>query len=520
MRVLVRGDRQPYVNCEWAPYTHSRSNPASRARFIEHVDDLVDLWDVNIGGGEWGQDAGPSRFFEENHQAPYTRTVKQHTNKPVSGVGRFTSPDTMLEVLQSGQYDIIGAARPTIADPFLPEKLREGRLDDIRECIGCNMCIARWEVGGLPIICTQNATAGEEYRRGWHPERFTPAANRSKSVLVVGAGPAGLECAMVLGRRGMANVHLVEGERAVGGSLTWITQLGHSDGQPNLFRGSARGLGEWQRVVDYRTIQLAKLRNVEVRTGVRLRAEQVLDYGAELVVIATGCSYATDGLNHVSERPIPGADATSDWQLTPPEVVRGTKPIGDRVVIVDYEEYFVGASIAQRLAGQGHRVTIVTPSSRLAPFTYYTLESAPLYRDLARLGVEIVVDATVTQIERGGCHVASLWNPADVRQIAADTVVLATQRVADDGLYRALRADRDALAREGIEGLFVIGDASAPGFIADAVFDGHRLAREIDSPDPSLPLPFIRERRVWGTTSNEHFAAQLDAGRVTAAVEG
>jgi len=170
---------------------------------------------------------------------------------------------------------------------------------------------------------------------------------------------------------------------------------------------------KWEKV-DYRTIQLAKLRNVEVRTGVRLCAEQVLDYGAELVVIATGCSYATDGLNHVSERSIPGADATSDWQLTPPEVMRGTKPIGERVVIVDYEEYFVGASIAQRLAGQGHRVTIVTPSSRLAPFTYYTLESAPLYRDLARLGVEIVVDATVTQIERGGCHVASLWNPADV----------------------------------------------------------------------------------------------------------
>ena len=89
-------------------------------------------------------------------------------------------------------------------------KIEEGRLDDIRECIGCNICISRWEIGGPPLICTQNATAGEEYRRGWHPEQFEPAANADNDVLVVGAGPAGMECAIVLGKRGMRRVHLVE----------------------------------------------------------------------------------------------------------------------------------------------------------------------------------------------------------------------------------------------------------------------------------------------------------------------
>jgi dimethylamine/trimethylamine dehydrogenase len=483
------------------------------ARFIEHVDHLIDLWDVNIGSSEWGQDAGASRFFEENHQAAYTRHVKQHTNKPVSGVGRFTNPETMLEVLRSGQYDIIGAARPTIADPFLPAKIQEGRLDDIRECIGCNMCIARWEIGNVPIICTQNATAGEEYRRGWHPERFTPAKNRDKTVIVVGAGPAGLECAMVLGKRGMSAVHLLEGDREVGGSVNWISKLGHSDGRPNLFRGSARGLGEWHRVVDYRMSQIAKLRNIEVHTGTHLTVDAALEYGADYVIVASGCSYARDGINHVTERVIPGADPDAPWQLTPPEAVVGTKPIGERVLVIDHEESFVGASVAQHLAGQGHRVQIVTHAHQVASFMQYTVDSTMLHRDLARLGVEIHTTSVVTRIEAGECSVASIWNPDVERQIEADTVVLCTQRVANDALYRDLRSDRDALSREGIQGLFVIGDASAPGSIADAVFAGHRLAREIDSPDPSLPLPFIRERRVWGSTTNEHFAAQIDPAR-------
>ena len=163
-------------------------------RFVEYCDDLVDLWDLTVGDiAEWGQNAGPSRFFEENHEKPYTGQVKagNHTNKPVVGVGRITNPDTMVAIINSGQFDIIGAARPSISDPFLPKKIEEGRLEDIRECIGCNQCISRWEIGGPPMVCTQNATAGEEYRRGWHPEKFHPAANRDKGVLVVGAGPAG-----------------------------------------------------------------------------------------------------------------------------------------------------------------------------------------------------------------------------------------------------------------------------------------------------------------------------------------
>ena len=125
----------------------------------------------------------------------------------------------MAEMIRSGQCDVLSIVRPGIADPFLPNKINEGRLDDIRECIGCNMCIARYEIGGAPIVCTQNATIGEEYRRGWHPEKFPKAKNSDNDVLVIGAGPAGMECARILAERGMRRVHLVEAEKEIGGHL-------------------------------------------------------------------------------------------------------------------------------------------------------------------------------------------------------------------------------------------------------------------------------------------------------------
>ena len=161
----------------------------------------MDLWDVNVGSiAEWSKDSGASRFFKRatssNGPAACARRLP-----PIVGVARLTNPDRMAEIVSSGVWDLIGAARPSIADPFLPRKIEEGRYGEIRECIGINTCISKSETGHH-LGCTQNATAGEEYRRGWHPERFEPVANADRDVLVVGAGPAGMECAIVLGKRG------------------------------------------------------------------------------------------------------------------------------------------------------------------------------------------------------------------------------------------------------------------------------------------------------------------------------
>jgi dimethylamine/trimethylamine dehydrogenase len=161
---------------------------------VEMLAEMPDLWDVNVS--DWTNDSVPSRFAEEGFQEKHIAFVKKLTTKPVVGVGRFTSPDTMVSQIRRGVLDMIGAARPSIADPFLPKKIEEGRVDDIRECIGCNICIVG-DYTVTSIRCTQNPTMGEEYRKGWHPEKI-PAKGGSESVLVVGAGPAGLECARAL----------------------------------------------------------------------------------------------------------------------------------------------------------------------------------------------------------------------------------------------------------------------------------------------------------------------------------
>jgi len=165
---------------------------------VEMLSELPDLWDVNVS--DWPNDSATSRFGGEGAQEPYVSFVKQLTSKPVVGVGRFTSPDAMVSQIQRGVLDFIGAARPSIADPFLPRKIEEGRPEDIRECIGCNICVSGdWTHS--PIRCTQNPTMAEEWRRGWHPETMNPKGASSR-VLVVGGGPAGAASAIYTARKG------------------------------------------------------------------------------------------------------------------------------------------------------------------------------------------------------------------------------------------------------------------------------------------------------------------------------
>ena len=308
--------------------------------FVRMADDLVDLWDVNIGSiAEWSQDSGPSRFFAEGWQLEYTGRVREATSKPIVGVGRITDPYLMERIVRSGAWDLIGAARPSIADPFLPTKIRDGRLDEIRECIGCNVCISKAD-DRRHLGCTQNPTAGEEHRRGWHPERVEPLENPDREALVIGAGPAGMECAVTLAKRGLRRVRLVDSAPLVGGHLRWVTRL--------------PGLGEWGRVAAYRTVQARRLGNLEIELGHRWTAADVAESGADIVVVATGSRWATDGLNSATRGPIPGADAALAHVLTPEQIVLdGKRPPGSRVVVYDCDGYYAAPAVAELLARRG-----------------------------------------------------------------------------------------------------------------------------------------------------------------------
>jgi len=447
--------------------------------FVRAADHLVDLWDVNVGSAvEWSKDSGPSRFFPQGHQLEWTSRVREATAKPIVGVSRLTDPDRMAELVRSGVWDVIGAARPSIADPFLPRKIEEGQLDEIRECIGCNICIPKADPGGN-IGCTQNATAGEEFRRGWHPERFERAGNADRDVLVVGAGPAGMECAIVLGKRGFRRVHLVEAEAEIGGIMRWVPRL--------------PGRGEWARVVNWRRIQLDKLSNVEVIPETRLSPEAVRTYGADLVVVATGAFWSPVGLNRDTHEPIAGADASLPHVLTPEQVmVEGKSPPGERVAVYDCDGYFMGPDLAEQLAVAGFRVDLVTSLEDVAPFAHATLEQALLKRRLHESGVRLHRGVVLERVEPG--LVSGRGEFGEPYELETDAVVLVTQRVSDEALYLELAAEEERLRAEGIEAVYRIGDCVAPQLIADAIFDGHRLAREIDAENPVVPLPWRRER--------------------------
>ena len=456
--------------------------------FIAALDGLVDYWDLNIGTLNWGEDAGSSRFFESNHEAKYTRIAKEVSTKPCINVGRFTDPDIMLEAITSGQCDIIGAARPSIADPYLPKKIEEGRFEDIRECIGCNVCVSRWEMGGPPIWCTQNATAGEEYRRGWHPEEFTTATNAHKAVLIVGAGPAGMEAAVVLGKRGFEAVHLVDRQAELGGHLNWMTTM--------------PGLHRWRSVTEYREQQIKKLANVEFIGNTELTAQAIRDYGAEIVIIATGSQWRGDGMNTPTHDVIVGADASLANVATPEQLVLEGKDIGDRVLVVDGDGYHMGATTAEFLARQGKKVVYATHWETLGPYLRYTLEEQRQYQRLVELGVEVMSQQLVVAFEGGKATMIHLWSGQETH-IDVDGLALCTGRLSVCELYNELDADRAALEAAGISQLHLIGDAYSPGLIAQATFSGHRLAREIDSDNPDEPLPFIRERRLVGSTEED-----------------
>jgi dimethylamine/trimethylamine dehydrogenase len=473
-RIALHGD-SGVPGAETLPGIHADD----MLKLVTMADDLVDLWDVTVGS--WPEDSGTSRYYPEGHERPWAHRVREATAKPVVAVGRYTSPDLMADVIRSGAVDLIGSARQAIADPFLPRKIAEGRLGEIRECTGSNVCILREETFNH-VGCVQNATAGEEYRRGWHPEIFAPAAGRERPVLVVGAGPAGMECAVVLGKRGFTAVHLVEAEPEIGGRVRWARRL------PTL--------GDWGRIIDWRAIQLARLPGVQVITGRRLTAAEVLDYGADLVVIATGSAWRGDGVQPGHPDPMPGAGPGLPHVLTPEQVCAGQRPPGPRVVVYDTDGYYVAPGVAELLAAEGFEVSVVTTFDVLSPVSDQTLEGDMLRAHLHRAGVSVRPATTITAVSPGSVtghdRLGVPWSAA------CDGVVLVTQQASQDALYTELAEDPDALAAAGIGGLYRIGDAVAPRMISEAIFDGHRLAREIDAEDPAQPAPFRRERADLG----------------------
>jgi dimethylamine/trimethylamine dehydrogenase len=438
---------------------------------IEMLAELPDLWDININ--DYYREMGVSRFIKEASLEAYMSYVKSITSKPVVSVGRFTSPDTMVSQVNRGIVDFIGAARPSIADPFLPKKIEEGRLDDIRECIGCNNCYVG-DSKSTPIRCTQNPTIGEEWRRGWHPEKIATKGSDS-TVLVVGAGPAGLEATRALGNRGY-QVLLAEAERGLGGRVTRESKL--------------PGLSEWARVRDYRVHQIQSMSNVETYLENRMETDDVLEIEADHIVIATGAHWQADGRGRYNQT-APVEFGPAGRIFTPDDIMAGRLPDGP-TLIFDDDHYYMASVIAELLRQKQIPVTLVTPETMVSAWGDQTSEQPQIHRRMIEVGVNIITAHSLVAFNGAQAEIECVYTK-NRKGIDVDAVVSVTMRNPNDTLFRELQRIIETGTDFKPDSLCRIGDCEAPSIIAGAVFAGHRYARELDTEiDPDNRIKYDR----------------------------
>ena len=447
----------------------SESSQSEAHEFFEINGELPDLWDIKMSS--WFKECPSGRFAEPGHMEPYNGFVKKLTSKPVVGVGWFTSPDIMAKQINDGILDFVGAARASIADPFLPNKIKEGREDDIRECIGCNICASCYNQG-IPVRCTQNPSMGEEWRRGWHPEKVKPKSS-DNSVLVIGGGPAGLEATLSLARRGYS-VAIADSEKELGGRINKEAKL--------------PGMSSYKRVIDYRVSQINQLENVDVYLDNTMARDDVLELGFDHVVTATGSTWQPSIMD---EKSAPILITKTDSIFTPEDVLEGCE-LQSPVIIFDFDYYYMGGLIAEYIKGLGHEVTIITPFEKVSPWSFNSNEVSEIESRLLDIDIKVLTKHRINDIGESSIKIIHQVTNKKT-DVDRGSLVLVGHRKQSDSLYTLLTSDEDALKASGIKSVQNIGDSNAPGAIVHATYAGHLYANTFDQEDGASSNDFKLE---------------------------
>ena len=437
----------------------SESSESEAHEFFEINGEYPDLWDIKMSS--WFKECPSGRFAESGHMEPYNSFVKKLTSKPVVGVGWFTSPDIMARQINDGILDFVGAARASIADPFLPNKLKEGREDDIRECIGCNICASCYNQG-IPVRCTQNPSMGEEWRRGWHPEKIKPKSS-DNSVLVIGGGPAGLEATLSLARRGYS-VAIADSNKELGGRINMESKL--------------PGMTSYKRVVDYRVNQISQLNNVEVFLDNTLGPDDVLELGFDHVVTATGSTWQPSIMD---EKSAPVLIDKTDTIFTPEDILNGCE-LKSPVIIFDFDYYYMGGLMAEYIKDLGYEVTIITPFDKVSPWSFNSNEIDEIQLSLLEKNIRVLTQHRIMEVEDSSVKTIHKVSREET-DIDRGSLVLVGYRKQNDSLYSDLNSREEDLKASGIKSLQNIGDSNAPGAVVHAVYAGHLYANTFDQKD-------------------------------------
>ena len=447
----------------------SESSESEAHEFFEINGEFPDLWDIKMSS--WFKECPSSRFAESGHMEPYNSFVKKLTSKPVVGVGWFTSPDIMAKQINDGILDFVGAARASIADPFLPNKLKEGREDDIRECIGCNICASCYNQG-IPVRCTQNPSMGEEWRRDWHPEKIKSKSS-DDSVLIIGGGPAGLEATLSLARRGYS-VAIADSKKELGGRINMESQL--------------PGMTSYKRVVDYRVNQINQLNNVDVFLDNTLSPDDVLELGFDHVVTATGSIWKPSIMD---EKSAPALVDKTDTIFTPEDVLNGCE-LKSPVIVFDFDYYYMGGLMAEFIKDLGHEVMIITPFDKVSPWSFNSNEIDDIELRLLEKDIRVLTQHRIITVEDSSVKTIQKVSHEE-NDIDRGSLVLVGFRKQNDSLYNELNSSEAALKASRIKSLQNIGDSNAPGAVVHAVYAGHLYANTFDQVDTDTSDDFKLE---------------------------
>jgi dimethylamine/trimethylamine dehydrogenase len=318
--------------------------------------------------------------------------------------------------------------------------------------------------------CTQNPTVGEEWRRNWHPERIQKV-RIPKKYLIVGGGPSGLEAASSLIKSGN-DVILADAADYWGGRVTLESKL--------------PGLAEWSRVRDWRIWQLQQVPNAELYLKSKLTSEDLLSYGVENIVLATGASWRADGVGRIHRAPLKYLN--SNRILTPDDVMAG-KLLDDMskgpIVIFDDDRFYMGSVLAEVAVKTGRKVVFISSTPTVSAWSENTLEQSRIQSKLMNLNIEIMTSHKLCNHQDKQLSISCLFTEK-ISQIECETLILVTSRIPNDILWRELSTKKDTWEDMGIETVTRIGDCLQPGLIAMAVQSGHKFVRAVEEQQEDL----------------------------------